>query len=139
MAITHQAAFRLVPASRSSLTLDGAGGPVSQQAPSGATSQLRQPVPQGSLYQIANMATGQCLNTSGAPGAQLYLGTCLPGPQNLWQLPPNLGASASGSLIWSPAYNLFIDVSGASITVGAAIDAQPYNGSASQYFLTFPG
>jgi hypothetical protein len=137
--ITYQTAFRLAPASRSSLTLDGAGGQVTQQAPSGASSQLWQLVPQGSLYQIVNLATGQCLTTWGGSGTPLFLWTCSPTSLNLWQLPANFGASASGSLIYNPAYNLFIDVSGGGITAGAAIDAQTYNGSASQYFLAFPG
>jgi hypothetical protein len=42
-------------------------------------------------------------------------------------------------LIYNPACNLVIDVSGGSISAGAAIDAWPYTGSASQYFLAFPG
>jgi hypothetical protein len=137
--ITYKTAFLLAPASRSSLTLDGAGGLVTQQPPSGATSQLWQAVPQGSLYQIVNLATGQCLTTPGSSGAWLFLGSCTPAPQNLWQVPATLGASANGSLIWNPGYNLFIDVYGGSISAGAAIDGWYYNGSASQYFLAFPG
>jgi hypothetical protein len=31
------------------------------------------------------------------------------------------------------------ELSGGSITAGAAIDAAPYTGNASQYYLTFPG
>jgi hypothetical protein len=138
--ITYKTAFRLAPASRSSLTLDGAGGGVTQQAPSGASSQLWQLVPQGSLYQIVNLATGQCLTTWGTAGAQLFLWPCtIAQAANEWQLPANFGASASGSLIYNPAYNLVIDVYGGSITAGGAIDAWPYNGGyANQYFLTFP-
>ncbi|HTU76761.1 MAG TPA: RICIN domain-containing protein [Trebonia sp.] len=138
--ITYQTAFELAPASRSSLALDGAGGYVTQQVPSGSSSQLWQLVPQGSLYQIVNLATGQCLTTWGNAGGQLFLWFCTPMPQNEWQLPPNFGASGNGSLIENPAYNLFMDVFGGSTTAGGAIDAWPYNGGyANQYFLTFPG
>jgi Glycine rich protein/Ricin-type beta-trefoil lectin domain-like len=138
--ITYQTAFELAPASRSSLALDGAGGLVTQQVPSGASSQLWQLVQQGSLYQIVNLATGQCLTTWGSAGAQLFLWFCTPIPQNEWQLPPNFGASANGSLIWNPAYNLYMEVFGGSTSPGGVIDAWPYNGGyANQYFLTFPG
>jgi Ricin-type beta-trefoil lectin domain-like len=139
--ISYQTAFRLAPASRSSLTLDGAGGAVTQQAPDGAASQLWRLVPQGSLYQIVNLASGQCLTTTGSPGAQLFLWPCtFPQAGNEWQLPANFGASATGSLIWNPAYSMAVDVNSGSTAAGAAIDAWPYNGGyANQYFLTFPG
>ncbi len=138
--ITYETAFRIAPASRSSLTLDGAGGAVTQQAPSGASSQLWRLVPQGSLYQIVNLASGQCVTTFGDAGGQLFLWPCWPVPQNLWQLPANFGAAANGSLIWNPAFDLYVDVYGGSTTAGGAIDAQPYNGGyADQYYLTFPG
>ncbi len=137
--ITYQTAFRLAPASRSSLTLDGVGGAVTQQVPSGASSQLWRLVPQGSLYQIVNLASGDCLTTAGTAGAQLFLWSCYPAPQNEWQLPANFGASASGSLIWNPACNLYADVYGGSTAAGGVIDAWPYNGGyANQYFLTVP-
>ena len=138
--ITYQTAFRLAPASRSSLTLDGASGYVVQQVPTGARSQLWQLVPQGAQFEIVNLANGGCLTTFGSAGTQLFLYDCTPSQYNLWQLPANFGLSASGSLIWNPACNLFVDVSSGSTTAGAAIDAQPYNGgNANQYFLTFPG
>ncbi len=138
--ITYQTAFRLAPASRSSLTLDGAGGGVTQQVPSGASSQLWQLRPRGSLYQIVNLASGQCVTTNGVAGAQLLLWSCDPAPQNEWQLPANFGASSTGSLIWNPADNLYVDVYGGSIAAGGVIDAWPYNGGyANQHFLTFPG
>jgi hypothetical protein len=138
--ITYQTAFLLAPASRSSLALDGASGDITQQVPDGASSQLWQLVPQGSLYEIVNLATGNCLTTSGNAGAQLFLWFCMPLPQDEWQLPANFGASTNGSLIENPADNLFIDVSGGSTAPGGTIDAAPYNGgSANQYFLTFPG
>ena len=89
MTITYQTAFELAPASRSSLALDGAGGLVTQQVPTSAGSQLWQLVQQGSLYQIVNLATGQCLTTWGSAGAQLFLWFCTPMPQNEWQLPAN--------------------------------------------------
>jgi hypothetical protein len=138
--ITYQTAFELAPASRSSLALDGASGYVTQQVPDGASSQLWQLVRQGSLYQIVNLADGDCLTTSGTAGAQLFLWFCTPLAQDEWQLPANFGASANGSLIWNPTDNLYMEVSGGSTTAGGAIDASPYNGGyANQYFLTFPG
>ena len=139
--ITYQTAFLLAPASRSSLALDAASGYITQQVPDGAASQLWQLVPQGSLYQIVNLADGDCLTTSGNAGAQLFLWFCTTASsQDLWQLPANFGATATGSLIWNPGDNLFIEVYGGSTAAGGAIDAAPYNGGyASQYFLTFPG
>jgi hypothetical protein len=139
--ITYQAAFLLAPASRSSLALDGASGSITQQVPSGASSQLWELVPQGSLYQIVNLANGECLTTFGSAGAQLILWYCTTTASGeLWQLPANFGASASGSMIFNPASGLFMDVSGGSTTAGGAIDARPYNGGyANQYFLPFPG
>ena len=131
--------FLLAPASRSSLALDGAGTFVTQQVPSGASSQLWQLVPQGSLYQIVNAATGQCLTTFGYSGDQLFTYTCGASPYNLWQLPANFGTSATGSMIWNPAFNLFVTVSGGSTAPGAAVDSSAYDGSAGQYFLPFPG
>ena len=138
--ITYQNAFRLAPASRSSLTLDGAGGYVVQQVPTGASSQLWQLLPQGTQYEIVNLASGQCLTTFGSAGTQLFLYDCTPSQYNLWQLPANFITSTSGSLIYNPACNLFVDVSGGSTSAGTPIDAAPYNGGyANQYFLTFPG
>jgi len=138
--ITYQTAFLLAPASRSSLALDGASGYITQQVPDGASSQLWELVPVGSLYEIVNLADGNCLTTNGSAGAQLFLWFCAPLAQDLWQLPANFGASASGSLIENPASGLFIDVYGGSTAAGGAIDASPYNGGyANQYFLTFPG
>jgi hypothetical protein len=138
--ITYRTAFRLAPASRSSLTLDVVGGGVVQQVPSGASSQLWRLVPQGSLYQIVNQASGQCLLTDGVAGHQLWAFTCLPQAGNLWQLPANFGAGANGGLIRNPAYDLYVEVYGGSTAAGGAIDAWPYNGGyANQYFLTFPG
>jgi hypothetical protein len=59
---------------------------------------------------------------------------------DLWQLPASFGASATGSLISSPASGLVMDVFGGSTTAGGAIDACPYNGGyANQYFLAIPG
>jgi hypothetical protein len=138
--ITYQVAFLLAPASRSSLALDGASGYITQQVPDGASSQLWELVPQGPLYQIVNLADGDCLTTSGTAGAQLFLWFCTSTSQDLFQLPANFGASANGSLIDNPADNLFLDVYGGSTIAGGAIDAWPYNGGyANQYFLTFPG
>ncbi len=138
--ITYQTAFRLAPASRSSLTLDSVGGLVTQEHPSGASTQLWQLRPQGSLYQIVNLASGYCLATTGVLAYPLVMLSCDPTAQNKWQLPANFGAGSNGSLIWNPAYNLYVDVTGGSIAAGAFIDAWPYRGGyASQYFLTFPG
>ncbi|HEY6792568.1 MAG TPA: RICIN domain-containing protein [Trebonia sp.] len=121
--------------------MDGASGDVTQQAPDGAGSQLWELVPQGSLYQIVNLADGDCLTTSGSAGAQLFLWFCTTtASQDLWELPASFGASASGSLISNPASGLVMDVFGGSTTAGGAIDAWPYNGGyANQYFLALPG
>ncbi|HTJ39796.1 MAG TPA: RICIN domain-containing protein [Dactylosporangium sp.] len=135
--ITYRTAFRLAPASRSSLTLDVAGINVVQQAPSGASSQLWRLTAQGSLYQIVNQATGQCLTTDGAAGDQLFVWPCFVQAQQLWQVPGAFGYGTNGSVIRNPAYDLYVDVSGGSTAAGAAIDARPYNGGANQYFLTF--
>ena len=138
--ITYQIAFLLAPASRSSLALDAASGYITQQVPDGASSQLWELVPEGSLYEIVNLSDHDCLTTSGTAGAQLFLWFCTStSQQDLWQLPANFGASATGSLIGNPASGLFIDVFGGSTAAGGAIDAWPYNGGyANQYFLTFP-
>jgi hypothetical protein len=138
--ITYRTAFRLAPASRSSLTLGVAGVDVFQQAPSGANSQLWSLVAQGSSYEIVNLANGQCLTTDGLAGDQLFTWPCYPQAHNLWQVNANFGAGAGGSLIYNPAYNLYVEVYGGSTSAGGVIDAWPYNGGyANQYFLTFPG
>jgi hypothetical protein len=105
---------------------------------SGASSQLWSLVPQGSLYQIVNLASGQCLTTDGVAGHQLFTWPCYPQSQNLWQLSATFGAN--GALIRNPAYDLYVEVYGGSTAAGGAIDAWPYNGGyANQYFLAFPG
>jgi len=77
--ITYQTAFLLAPASRSSLALDGASGYITQQAPDGASSQLWELVPQAAVYQIVNLADGDCLTASGSAGAQVFLWFCTNG------------------------------------------------------------
>ncbi|WP_432842455.1 RICIN domain-containing protein [Dactylosporangium sp. CA-092794] len=135
--ITYRTAFQLAPASRSSMALDLVGLTVVQQPSSSASSQLWSLVAQGSLYQIVNQATGQCLTTDGHAGDQLIVWPCSAQAQQLWQVPTTFGYGANGSVIYNPAYDLFVDVSGGSVAPGAAIDAQTYNGGAGQYFLTF--
>jgi hypothetical protein len=67
------------------------------------------------------------------------MSSCDPMPQNLWQVPAGLGAPANGSMIWNPAFNLFMEVLGGSTSAGGVIDAWPYNGGyANQFFLSFP-
>jgi hypothetical protein len=137
--ITYQVAFLLAPASNDSLVLDGATGYITQQVPDGASSQLWELVPVGSLYQIVNLSDNDCLTTSGTAGAQLFIWFCTSTSQDLWQLPADFGAGLFGSPIENPASGLYIDVFGGSTTAGGAIDAWPWNGGyANQSFLDLP-
>jgi hypothetical protein len=137
--ITYQTAFRLAPMSNDSLVLDGATGYITQQAPDGASGQLWELVPVGSLYQIVNLSDNDCLATSGTAGAQLFIWFCTPVSQDLWQLPADFGAGFFGSPIENPGSGLYIDVFGGSTTAGGAIDAWPWNGGyPNQSFLVPP-
>jgi len=129
--------FRIAPSSNEFLYLDVAGGSfdngagIVQWSLSG-DNQVFTLQPSGSHFELINRNSGKCMTTNGVAGAQLFQWDCSGAANQLWDT--SLTPNGYNYWIRSVYSGLYVDVSGGSITQGAAIDTWYWNNGSNQWF-----
>lgn len=132
--------FRIAPYSNEFLYLDVAGGSydngagIIQWSLSG-DNQVFTLQPSGSHFELVNRMSGKCVTTNGVAGAQLFQWDCSGAVNQLWDT--SLTPSSTLYNIRSVYSGLYVDVSGGSVSQGAAIDTWYWNNGNNQWFAAF--
>jgi hypothetical protein len=129
---------QIFPVSNIFLYLDVSGGSKGDGAPvilysQSGDNQLWQFRPLNGSTEIVNKHSGKCLTTDGVAGHQLYQWYCAGTPGQLWVSTVVAGAFEPGT-IRNSASGLMVDVSGGSVSQGAAIIGWYYTGGNNQRF-----
>ena len=133
------ASIRLAPVSNPFLTVEvvgasgAAGASVDQWVLNGGANQVWYLQPYNSHYRFVNKQSGLCLASDGVAGHAVFQWYCGSFAEEQWDTDIVAG-NLIGYSIRNVASNLYLDVSGASGSAGAAIDTWYWNGGHNQFF-----